>query len=153
MPAEKEVGDKTFVEIFRVYLCDIYSFLEHHHHDNSYSLVFLLSPSLPFLHFHVITLHNRAKIVHSEREAPENNVLAIFSGCSMHIVKKKKLLMLLAYFFWKKKNLHSARKFLTHKKALNWKSLRGRLIIRVARSDSNLDNSFPSPWLIFLSEN
>lgn len=102
MPAEKEVGDKTFVEIFRVYLCDIYSFLEHHHHDNSYSLVFLLPPPLPFLHFHVITLHNRAKIVHSEREAPENNVLAIFSGCSMHIVKKKKLLMLLAYFFLEK---------------------------------------------------
>jgi hypothetical protein len=75
---------------YRAYLCDIYSFLEHHHRDDSFTV--------PFLHFHVITLHNRNKkivslrIAESEGEKKreeKNTFVFLFSLLILHIVKTR----------------------------------------------------------------
>lgn len=71
-----------------LYLCDIYSILEHHHRIATISR----SSRLPPLHFHVITLHNRTNA--SLRSGwRRKKCSSHFSGClflrSMNGIKRE----------------------------------------------------------------
>lgn len=144
------------IRLFEKILCVFmaYLFISRASSSRQFAISFS-SPSLHGspLHFHVMTLHNRTKKNASLRGKQDEK-----EKCLSHFFSLPALCTWSERSFWcwffMKNNILVAKHTQKEQRSVLRESLRGRLIIRrVAGSDSNLDNSFPSPWLIFLCAN